>query len=59
MVNRVYIEKPQLLKSKTTRIIVKYLNKSLNNQKRKTKPQDTKSSEFEPLQLLVLEARKP
>jgi hypothetical protein len=52
-------EKTQLLKFKTTRIIVKHLIKSSNQHKRKPKPQDITSPEFEPLQLLASEARKP
>jgi hypothetical protein len=52
-------EKSQLLKFKTTRIIVKCLIKSSNQHKRKPKPQDITSPEFEPLWLLALEAGKP
>jgi len=52
-------EKPQLLKFKTTRIIVKCLIKSSNQHKRKPKPQDITSLEFEPLRLLAPEAGKP
>jgi hypothetical protein len=52
-------EKSQLLKFETRRIIVKCLIKSSNQHKRKPKPQDITSPEFEPLRLLAPEAERP
>jgi hypothetical protein len=54
-----YKRKPQLLKFKTTKIIVKCLIKSSNQHKRKPKPQDITFPEVEPLRFLAPEAGKP